>query len=89
MAVRESLTDGKVIKDMIKSGSSLSQPLFAYPALFREALKKLKNHGSMTLVVPPALAYGDKGMGPDIPPGATLVYTLRVTDVIPGLNPRP
>lgn len=89
VAVRESLTDGKVIKDMIKSGSSLSQPLFAYPALFREALKKLKNHGSMTLVVPPALAYGDKGMGPDIPPGATLVYTLRVTDVIPGLNPRP
>ncbi|WP_336796236.1 FKBP-type peptidyl-prolyl cis-trans isomerase N-terminal domain-containing protein [Erwinia aphidicola] len=85
VAVRESLTDGRVIKDMIKSGASVSQPLFAYPALFREALKKLKNHGSMTLVVPPALAYGDKGMGSDIPPGATIIYTLTVLDTIPSV----
>ncbi|WP_375542375.1 FKBP-type peptidyl-prolyl cis-trans isomerase [Serratia marcescens] len=28
------------------------------------------------------LAYGDKGYPPKVPPGATMVYKLRVTDVI-------
>ncbi|MBC3252293.1 hypothetical protein BFS14_14790 [Serratia fonticola] len=83
VVVKESLTDGKVIKDMELAGTSISQPLSAYPPLFREALGKLKNHGSMTLVVPPALAYGDKGMLPDIPPGATMVYNVRILDVKP------
>ncbi|WP_261457277.1 FKBP-type peptidyl-prolyl cis-trans isomerase N-terminal domain-containing protein [Serratia fonticola] len=83
VVVKESLTDGKVIKDMELAGTSISQPLSAYPPLFREALGKLKNHGSMTLVVPPALAYGDKGMLPDIPPGTTMVYNVRILDVQP------
>ncbi|WP_337265226.1 MULTISPECIES: FKBP-type peptidyl-prolyl cis-trans isomerase N-terminal domain-containing protein, partial [unclassified Serratia (in: enterobacteria)] len=83
VVVKESLTDGKVIKDMDLAGTSISQPLSAYPPLFREAISKLKNHGSMTLVVPPELAYGDKGMAPDIPPGATMVYTVRILDVMP------
>ncbi|MEB7884037.1 FKBP-type peptidyl-prolyl cis-trans isomerase N-terminal domain-containing protein [Serratia fonticola] len=83
VVVKESLTDGKVIKDMELAGTSISQPLSAYPPLFREALGKLKNHGSMTMVVPPALAYGDKGMLPDIPPGATMVYNVRILDVKP------
>ena len=83
VVVKESLTDGKVIKDMDLAGTSISQPLSAYPPLFREALGKLKNHGNMTLVVPPELAYGEKGMAPDIPPGATMVYNVRILDVIP------
>ncbi|WP_320723188.1 FKBP-type peptidyl-prolyl cis-trans isomerase N-terminal domain-containing protein [Enterobacter sp. 262D3] len=83
VVVKESLIDGKVIKDMDVAGTTISQPLSAYPPLFREALGKLKNHGNMTLVVPPELAYGDKGMEPDIPPGATMVYNVRILDVIP------
>lgn len=83
VVVKESLTDGKVIKDMDLAGTSISQPLSAYPPLFREAIGKLKNHGSITLVVPPVLAYGDKGMEPNIPPGATMIYEVRIVDVIP------
>lgn len=82
IAVKESLTDGTVINDMDVSGTRVSQPLNAYPALFQSAIRLLKNHGSVTLVVPPKLAYGDKGYPPMIPPGATMIYTLRIQDVL-------
>lgn len=83
IVVRESLPDGQVIKDMDLAGTTISLPLAQYPPLFRAAIGKLNKHGSMTLVVPPALAYGDKGSPPAIPPGATMIYTLRVADVLP------
>ncbi|MBH1881112.1 FKBP-type peptidyl-prolyl cis-trans isomerase [Serratia marcescens] len=81
IVVKESLTDGSVIQDMNRSGKVMSQPLSAYPPLFREAIGHLKNHGSLTMVVPPALAYGETGYAPQIPPNATMVYELRIVDV--------
>ncbi|TFZ52365.1 peptidylprolyl isomerase [Serratia proteamaculans] len=81
VVVKETLTDGTVIQDMEASGARLSQPLAAYPPLFREAIGLLKNHGTIMLVVPPEMAYGDKGYAPKVPPGATMIYTLRVADV--------
>ncbi|MDH2270195.1 FKBP-type peptidyl-prolyl cis-trans isomerase N-terminal domain-containing protein [Serratia marcescens] len=84
IVVKESLTDGSVIQDMDRSGKVMSQPLSAYPPLFREAIGHLKNHGSLTMVVPPALAYGETGYAPQIPPNATMVYELRIVDVSNG-----
>lgn len=82
VVVKESLTNGKVIKDMEAAGTSIRQPLSSYPPMFRSALSQLQNHGSMTMVVPPALAYGDKGLPPDIPPGSTMVYNVKILDVV-------
>lgn len=70
-----------VIKDMESSGKWVSQPVNAFPPVFRSTLLKMKNHGSVTLVVPPSLAYGDQGYPPKVPPGATMVYSLRIHDV--------
>ncbi|CAI1948009.1 MULTISPECIES: FKBP-type peptidyl-prolyl cis-trans isomerase N-terminal domain-containing protein [Serratia] len=81
--VKETLTDGTVIQDMEANDSVLSQSLAQFPPLFAEALRQLKNHGTLTLVVPPALAYGDKGYPPNVPPNATMVYTLRIAEVYP------
>uniref|UniRef100_UPI001BCCE199 FKBP-type peptidyl-prolyl cis-trans isomerase N-terminal domain-containing protein n=1 Tax=Serratia marcescens TaxID=615 RepID=UPI001BCCE199 len=81
IVVKESLTDGSVIQDMDRSGKVMSQPLSAYPPLFREAIGHLKNHGSLTMVVPPALAYGETGYASQIPPNATMVYELRIVNV--------
>ncbi len=78
VVVKETLTDGTVIQDMALSGNVLSQPLSAYPPLFREAIGYLKSHGSLTMVVPPALAYGEEGYPPKVPPNATIVYELRI-----------
>ena len=83
VVVKESLPDGTVVKDMDVEGTSVSQPLSAYPPLFQAALSQLQNHGSLTMVVPPTLAYGDKGLPPDIPPGATMIYNVRILDILP------
>lgn len=83
VVVKESLTNGTVITDMDASGTMLTQPVSAFPPVFREALIKLRNHGYATLVVPPELAYGSKGYPPKIPPNATMVYQLRISDVYP------
>jgi FKBP-type peptidyl-prolyl cis-trans isomerase len=83
VAVKESLINGKVIKDMQAAGTSVTQLLSSYPPIFRTAISKLQNHGSITMVVPPSLAYGDKGLPPDILPGSTMVYNVTILDVAP------
>jgi len=83
VVVKESLTNGDVITDMDTSGMVLTQPLADYPPVFSEALSKLKNHGSITIVVPPELAYKDRGLPPKIPPNATMVYNLRIAESYP------
>ncbi len=83
VVVAEKLTDGTVVEDMDARGQVISQALGDYPPVFREALMLLKNHGTVELVVPPSLAYGDEGYPPRVPPGATMLYTLRVEGVKP------
>ena len=33
------------------------------------------------MAAPPELAYGDAGYPPKVPPGATMIYTIRVENV--------
>ncbi|MRE40738.1 peptidylprolyl isomerase [Klebsiella quasipneumoniae] len=83
VVIKEMLTDGTVINDMEMKDQALTQKLDAYPPVFRGPLKRLQNHGSVTLVVPPDKAYGSKGLPPKIPPGATMVYSVRIVDSQP------
>lgn len=78
--INESLTDGTVIKDMEAQGIVLSHRIEELPPLFAHAIKLLKNHGSLTMVVPPELAYGKEGYQPYIPPDSTMVYHIRIAD---------
>jgi FKBP-type peptidyl-prolyl cis-trans isomerase len=81
IVVKEMLTDGTVVQDMELTDKVLSQPIDDFPPLFQAAIRELRNHGSLTMVVPPEKAYGDKGYAPKIPPGATMIYVLRIADV--------
>ncbi|CAM3750274.1 peptidylprolyl isomerase [Klebsiella variicola] len=85
VVIKEMLTDGTVINDMEAKDQALTQKLDAYPPVFRGPLQRLQNHGSLTLVVPPEKAYGSKGLPPKIPPGATMVYSVRIVDTQPAL----
>ncbi|CAD6107309.1 FKBP-type peptidyl-prolyl cis-trans isomerase [Escherichia coli] len=84
VVVEEKLADGTVVSDMDRTGSGLRQRVSDFPPVFTAGLLRLKNHGQITLVVPPELAYGDKGYPPDVPPGATMIYQVRVSDRIDG-----
>ena len=81
ISVKESLVDGTVIEDMDVQRRYVTQPLAKYPPVFKAALARLRDHGSMTLVVPPELAYGDRGLAPLIPPGSTIIYNIRIVGV--------
>nr|WP_323094046.1 FKBP-type peptidyl-prolyl cis-trans isomerase [Klebsiella variicola] len=83
VVIKEMLTDGTVINDMEAKDQALTQKLDDYPPVFRGPLQRLQNHGSLTLVVPPEKAYGSKGLPPKIPPGATMVYSVRIVDSQP------
>ena len=46
-----------------------------------EGVKGMRPGGRRKLVLPPAMAYGEAGAPPDIPPGATLVFDVEVLKV--------
>ncbi|ENV9335741.1 FKBP-type peptidyl-prolyl cis-trans isomerase N-terminal domain-containing protein [Klebsiella aerogenes] len=89
VVIKESLIDGTVINDMEAEDKVWSQALSQYPATFREPLKRLNNHGAITIVVPPERAYGSKGIPGKIPPGSTMVYTVRIVDARPNSDQQP
>lgn len=80
VTIKETLIDGTVINDMEAEGKVWSQTLKSYPPIFLGPIKRLGNHGSITVVIPPDLAYGSEGRPPKIPPGATMIYSVRIVD---------
>jgi FKBP-type peptidyl-prolyl cis-trans isomerase FklB len=46
-----------------------------------EALKNMPAGAKWQVVIPPSLAYGDRGAGPIIEPGSTLVFEIELIEV--------
>jgi FKBP-type peptidyl-prolyl cis-trans isomerase len=49
---------------------------------WEEGLLGMRAGGRRRLVVPPALGYGSRGAGNDIPPNSVLVFVMEVTGVL-------
>jgi FKBP-type peptidyl-prolyl cis-trans isomerase FkpA len=72
---------GAMFDESAKNGPFTAKPEQVIPG-FAEAIKRLRVGGKSTVIIPPALAYGDRGTGGGtIPPGATLLFELELTAV--------
>ena len=75
------LIDGTVFDASEKHGGPATFPLNRVIPCWTEGVQKMKVGGKAQLVCPPSIAYGDRGAGGLIPPGATLVFEVELLGV--------
>jgi FKBP-type peptidyl-prolyl cis-trans isomerase len=76
------LVDGKVFDASSRHGGPATFPLNGVIPCWTEGVQKLRVGGKARLVCPAALAYGDRGAGGEIPPGATLDFEIELVEII-------
>jgi FKBP-type peptidyl-prolyl cis-trans isomerase len=76
------LVDGKVFDASSRHGGPATFPLNGVIPCWTEGVQKLKVGGKARLVCPAALAYGERGAGGEIPPGATLDFEIELVEII-------
>jgi FKBP-type peptidyl-prolyl cis-trans isomerase len=78
------LTNGAKFDSSLDRGEPFQFPLGAGRVIkgWDEGFAKLKVGDHATLIIPPAIAYGERGAGGGaIPPGATLIFIVEVIGV--------
>jgi len=77
------LTNGTKFDSSLDRGEPFSFPLGAGRVIkgWDEGFQKLKVGDHATLIIPPAIAYGERGAGGVIQPGATLIFIVEVIGV--------
>jgi len=65
----------------IKRGQPAEFALNQVIPCWTEGVQMMKVGEKARLVCPSEIAYGDRGAGPDIPPGATLVFEVELLDI--------
>ena len=78
------LIDGTVFDSSFQRGKPAT---FAPKQVIKgwtEAMQLMKEGDTWELYLPSELAYGDRGVGSDIPPGAVLIFTLEMIEVLGG-----
>lgn len=76
------LVDGKVFDASAKHGGPATFPLNGVIPCWSEGVQKIKVGGKARLICPAAIAYGDRGAGGDVPPGATLDFEVELVEIL-------
>jgi FKBP-type peptidyl-prolyl cis-trans isomerase len=76
------LVDGKVFDASSRHGGPATFPLNGVIPCWTEGVQLLKVGGKARLICPAALAYGDRGAGAEIPPGATLDFEVELLEIV-------
>ena len=76
------LTNGTVFDSSVQRGAPAEFPLGGVIKCWQEGVQKMKVGGKAKLVCPSEIAYGDRGMPPQIPGGATLVFEVQLLEIL-------
>jgi len=85
---RGTLIDGKEFDSSSKHGGPASFPVSGVIKGWTEALQLMPVGSKWELYVPADLAYGDRGAGGDIGPGATLIFEVELVSIQPKSEPK-
>ncbi|MEC8071776.1 MAG: FKBP-type peptidyl-prolyl cis-trans isomerase [Pseudomonadota bacterium] len=77
-----SLVDGTVFDSSVDRGIPAQFPVNGVIAGWTEALQLMGVGSKWRLVIPPELAYGERGAGGAIPPQATLIFEVELLDIV-------
>jgi peptidylprolyl isomerase len=82
------LPDGTEFDSSHKAGNPFGFPLGADFVIdgWDQGVAGMKVGGIRTLVIPPELAYGERGAGNVIPPNSTLKFDIELVDIQPGVE---
>jgi FKBP-type peptidyl-prolyl cis-trans isomerase FklB len=80
---RGTLVNGQQFDSSYDRGEPATFPVNGVIAGWTEALQLMKEGAQYQLVIPPNLAYGDRGVGGVIPPGATLIFDVELVKIGP------
>jgi FKBP-type peptidyl-prolyl cis-trans isomerase len=75
------LPDGTLFDSSRKQGGAVVAPLSDAIPCWKEGLPMMKVGGQARIVCPAALAYGDAGKSPTIPPKSTLIFDVELIAV--------
>lgn len=75
--------EGKVISNASETSDEKRVRVDALLPAITRGLKMLRAGGQIRIVLPPEQAYGDTGLAPNIPGGATIIYDITVIAVNP------
>jgi len=75
------LTDGTVFDSSVDRGEPATFPVGGVIRGWTEALQLMNTGSKWRLVIPPELAYGERGAGASIPPHATLVFEVELLEI--------
>lgn len=76
------LRDGTVFDSTRERKQPASFRLDRVIPCWKEGVQKIKVGGKAELYCPPAIAYGDRGAPPKIPPGAALKFEVELLEII-------
>jgi FKBP-type peptidyl-prolyl cis-trans isomerase FklB len=80
---RGTLLNGKEFDSSYAQGAPVSFPVEGVIKGWTEALQLMPVGSKWRIFVPPDLAYGDEGAGPDVGPGAVLVFDIELLSIQP------